>query len=55
MYMYGLKMNVFFLLFGGIVAVIWYGAILVQNRMLTRGGLISFVLYTGFIGGSILN
>ena len=43
----------FFLLFGGIVAVIWYGAILVQNGMMTSGGLISFVLYTGFIGGSM--
>jgi ABC transporter fused permease/ATP-binding protein len=41
------------LLFGGIVAVIWYGATLVQAGTMTSGGLISFVLYTGFIGGSM--
>ena len=43
----------FALLFGGIVAVIWYGALLVQNGTMTSGGLIAFVLYTGFIGGSM--
>lgn len=40
-------------LFGGIVAVGWYGAWLVQNGMLSVGELFSFIIYTSFIGGSI--
>ncbi|MEO0555708.1 MAG: ABC transporter transmembrane domain-containing protein [Bacteroidota bacterium] len=40
-------------LFGGIVGVMWYGAILVQSGALTVGDLLSFILYTTFIGGSI--
>jgi len=44
---------VIFALFGGIVAVIWYGASLVEAGTLTVGELISFVLYTTLIGGSI--
>ena len=40
-------------LFGGIVAVIWYGGYLVQSGDMTVGELLSFVLYTTFIGGSI--
>lgn len=40
-------------LFGGIVAVSWYGAFLVQAGEVTVGELFSFVLYTTFIGGSI--
>ncbi|HCM75826.1 MAG TPA: multidrug ABC transporter ATP-binding protein [Cytophagales bacterium] len=40
-------------LFGGIVAVSWYGAYLVQANEVTVGELFSFVLYTTFIGGSI--
>ncbi|MFZ1807021.1 MAG: ABC transporter transmembrane domain-containing protein [Cyclobacteriaceae bacterium] len=40
-------------LFGGIVAVSWYGAFLVQANEVTVGELFSFVLYTTFIGGSI--
>ena len=40
-------------LFGGIVGVIWYGGILVQSGEITVGLLLSFVLYTTFIGGSI--
>ena len=44
---------VVFVLFGGIVAVIWYGASLVQEGAITIGELISFILYTTFIGGSI--
>jgi len=42
-----------FTLFGGIVAVSWYGARLVQAGEVTVGDLFSFVLYTGFIGASI--
>jgi ATP-binding cassette subfamily B protein len=44
---------VIFALFGGIVAVGWYGALQVQANELTIGELFSFVIYTSFIGGSI--
>ena len=44
---------VVFVLFGGIVAVIWYGASLVEEGAITIGELISFILYTTLIGGSI--
>lgn len=40
-------------LFGGIILVIWYGATLVANGDLEPGSLISFVLYTVFIGASV--
>lgn len=40
-------------MFGGIVAVSWYGATLVQDDVISVGELFSFVLYTTFIGGSI--
>ncbi|HMJ69518.1 MAG TPA: ABC transporter transmembrane domain-containing protein [Cyclobacteriaceae bacterium] len=39
--------------FGGIIAVAWYGAYLVQSNEMTTGSLFSFVIYTGFIGVSI--
>ncbi len=42
-----------FTLFGGIVAVSWYGATLVQSKAISVGELLSFVFYTGFIGASI--
>ena len=44
---------IIFALFGGIVAVGWYGASLVQSGEITVGELFSFVIYTSFIGGSI--
>jgi ATP-binding cassette, subfamily B, bacterial len=44
---------VIFALFGGIVAVGWYGASLVQAGELSVGELFSFVFYTSFIGFSI--
>lgn len=44
---------IIFALFGGIVAVGWYGASLVQTGVITIGELFSFVIYTSFIGGSI--
>lgn len=44
---------VIFVLFGGIVAVIWFGASLVAQGEITIGELISFILYTTLIGGSI--
>jgi ABC-type multidrug transport system fused ATPase/permease subunit len=42
-----------FALFGGIVAVGWFGATLVQSGALSVGMLFSFIIYTSFIGGSI--
>jgi ABC transporter fused permease/ATP-binding protein len=44
---------IIFALFGGIVAVMWYGASLVAEGAMSVGELVSFVLYTTFIGGSI--
>jgi ATP-binding cassette, subfamily B, bacterial len=44
---------IIFALFGGIVAVGWYGASLVATNAITVGELFSFVLYTSFIGFSI--
>ena len=44
---------IIFALFGAIVAVIWYGTTLVGNGLISVGDLLSFVLYTTFIGGSI--
>ncbi len=40
-------------LFGAIVAVIWQGANLIATGELQTGQLFSFVIYSGFIGGSI--
>jgi ABC transporter fused permease/ATP-binding protein len=42
-----------FAIFGAIVAIMWFGATLVQSGEMTVGELLSFVLYTTFIGGSI--
>ncbi|MCU0402571.1 MAG: ABC transporter transmembrane domain-containing protein [Algoriphagus sp.] len=44
---------IIFALFGGIVGVMWYGASLVASGEMSVGELVSFVLYTTFIGGSI--
>lgn len=44
---------IIFALFGGIVAVGWYGASLVQSKAITVGELFSFIFYTSFIGFSI--
>ena len=44
---------IIFALFGGIVAIMWYGAKLVATNEMSVGDLLSFVLYTTFIGGSI--
>ena len=44
---------IIFVLFGGIVGVMWYGAALVNSGEMSIGDLVSFVLYTTFIGGSI--
>jgi ATP-binding cassette, subfamily B, bacterial len=44
---------VIFVLFGGIVAIGWHGANLVQSNQLNPGELFSFVFYTAIIGFSI--
>ena len=46
---------IIFCLFGAIVTIVWYGATLVQdpNSGFSTGQLISFILYTVFIGASI--
>jgi ABC-type multidrug transport system fused ATPase/permease subunit len=44
---------IIFALFGGIVAVGWYGASLVQSNSISVGELFSFIFYTSFIGFSI--
>ncbi|WP_242916606.1 ABC transporter ATP-binding protein [Pontibacter liquoris] len=40
-------------LFGGIILVIWYGSTLVQQGDIKIGELISFIIYTVFIGASV--
>ena len=40
-------------IFGSIVAVIWYGTILIQDQAMSIGDLFSFVLYSVFIAASI--
>lgn len=52
-YRAGFLSFIIFAIFGGMVGIIWYGAVLLQNNELTFGQLVSFVLYTSFIGGSI--
>ncbi len=44
---------VVFVLFGGVVAVVWYGGRLVQSGELSIGELTSFVLYAAFVGGAM--
>jgi len=44
---------VVFAIFGGIVAVLWYGSNLVMQGEISIGELTAFVIYTMFIGGSI--
>lgn len=40
-------------LFGGVVGVVWYGGNLVLSGELAFKDLFTFILYTGFIGGSV--
>jgi len=44
---------IIFGLFGAMVAVIWKGAILLSQGAINAGELFSFVIYSGFIGGTI--
>jgi len=41
------------ILFGALFFIIWQGAIMVSNGTISAGQLISFVVYTGIIGGAI--
>lgn len=43
---------IIFCLFGAIVAVIWYGVYLASQNQLLIGDLISFILYSAFVGAS---
>ena len=42
-----------FCLFGAIVAVIWFGVLMINNGELSIGSLFSFILYSVFIGASV--
>ncbi len=44
---------IIFCLFGAIVGVIWYGAVLVQNNELSIGSLLAYVLYSVFVGAAM--
>jgi ABC-type multidrug transport system fused ATPase/permease subunit len=44
---------IIFCLFGSLVAMVWYGVVLVIKGDLLIGELISFVFYTVFVGASI--
>lgn len=44
---------IIFALFGGIIGVVWYGGTLVQQGTLPFSDLLTFIIYTMFIGGSV--
>lgn len=44
---------IIFCLFGAIVAVIWYGSVLVSNGQLSVGNLTTFILYAIFVGAAM--
>ncbi|HPH81969.1 MAG TPA: ABC transporter transmembrane domain-containing protein [Flavobacteriales bacterium] len=44
---------IIFALFGAIVSIVWYATILMQEGGIEFGDVISFVIYTSFIGASI--
>lgn len=44
---------IIFCLFGSIIAVIWYGVILVQDGQMSIGDLFTFILYSVFVGASL--
>jgi len=44
---------IIFCLFGSIIAVIWYGVILVQDGLMSVGDLFTFILYSVFVGASL--
>jgi ABC-type multidrug transport system fused ATPase/permease subunit len=40
-------------LFGAMVAVIWKGSVMMSDGLIKAGDLFSFVIYSGFVGGTI--
>src|SRR5262249_26073855 len=44
---------IIFVLFGGIIFVLWYGASLVRDNLLSPGDLTQFMLYTMFVAGAM--
>lgn len=44
---------VIFALFGGIIGVVWYGGSLVLSNEMAFADLLTFIVYTTFIGGSV--
>ncbi|MCY4418309.1 MAG: ABC transporter ATP-binding protein [Cytophagales bacterium] len=44
---------VMFSLLGALTGVMWYGTLLVESQEMSSGDLLSFVLYTAFIAGSM--
>ena len=44
---------IIFCLFGSIVAVIWYGVLMINSNELSMGELFTFILYSVFIGASV--
>ncbi|GAB3566101.1 ABC transporter transmembrane domain-containing protein [Spirosoma luteolum] len=44
---------IIFALFGGIIGVVWYGGSLVLNNEMPFSDLLTFIVYTTFIGGSV--
>ena len=44
---------VIFALFGGIIGVVWYGGSLVLSNEMPFADLLTFIVYTTFIGGSV--
>ncbi len=44
---------IIFCLFGSIVAVIWYGVLMINSNELSVGELFTFILYSVFIGASV--
>ncbi len=50
----GLMISFIILTFmGGIGIIMWYGSTMIQNGSMAAGDLITFIIYTAFIGGSI--
>ena len=49
----GFASFIIFCLFGSIVAVIWYGVLMINSNELSIGELFTFILYSVFIGASI--
>ncbi|GAB3986986.1 ABC transporter transmembrane domain-containing protein [Spirosoma daeguense] len=44
---------IIFAMFGGIMGIVWYGGTLVQSGEIPFADLLTFIVYTAFIGGSV--